>query len=162
MNLILTRPTGGSSSAIAGLTITVINGQPMLTLEDTTRANKILSVAEQDLTFAENRLGSNDWVEIGNAVDADSGYIADFNGTVVFGSAHCENTGANAKDLHLFINNVDQGSIGTLSGGTDATFINNTLNIDFVQGDKIRLRAVQNTGGAIQDTVVKLTVKWRG
>jgi len=158
MGLVLTRSVGGG---IPGLAITVINGQPMLTLEDTTRGNKKLSVGEQVLSYSEANLTNLDWIEIGNASDADTGYIADFDGTVVYGTGHCENTGANMKDIHLFINAVDNGSIGTLMGGANATFNNNVLNLDFSQGDNVRLRAV-GASGAIGDTVVKLTCKWRG
>lgn len=152
-----------ATSGPSDLLMSVINGQPMLTYLDTTRGSpgKRLSVAEQTLIFSENRLSSNDWIEIGNAVDADSGFVVDFDGTVVFATGHCENTGANSKNIHLFINGIDQGSIGTLTGGTNVSFINTTMDIDFVQGDKIRLQAQQGTGGNIQDTVVKLTVKWR-
>jgi hypothetical protein len=148
----------------SGLQMSIINGQPILTFIDDTRggAGKRLSVAEQSLVFSENQLTANDWLDIGSTVDADSGYIADFAGTVVFATAHCENTAANIKNIHLFINNVDQGSIGTLAGGLNATFINTTIDIDFTRGDKIRLQAQQGSGGAIEDTVVKLSIKWRG
>ena len=148
---------------ITGLDITTINGQPMLTLEDTTRGNKILSVAEQTLTYAENQLGDQDWIRVANANDIDSGYVMDFDGTLVFATGHCENTGVGvSKDVRLFINGVDNGVVGTLSGGADVSFTSTTLDIDFSQGDKIRLRADNGAGGAIQDTIVKLTVKWRG
>jgi len=39
--------------ATPGLAQTVINGQPMMTFEDTTRANKILSISEQTYVWAE-------------------------------------------------------------------------------------------------------------
>lgn len=162
---ILTTPNsagGGGGSSIDGLAVTVINGQPMLTLEDTTRADKILSVAEQVVQFAENRLDHNDWIQIGNATDADSSFVADFNGTITFATGHCENTTVNNKDVHLYVNGVDEGSIGSLFGGTNAVFINNTLNVDIAQGDRIRLRAVDDATGRIEDTVIKLTFKWRG
>ncbi len=145
-----------------GMTITTINGQPMLTLVDTTRTDKILSVAEQNLVFSENRLDNLDWIDIGAAVDADSGYIMDFDGTVVFATGHCENTNAFSKTIHLFINGVDQGSLGTLSGGANATFINTTIDLNFSQGDRIRLQAQDGISGFIEDTVVKVSVKWRG
>ena len=162
-------------SAEGGLQLTVINGQPMFTYIDTTRgtgspvgspvSGKRLSVAEQAITFAENALTVNDWVRIGNSNDADNGYIADFDGTVTYATAQCENTNGNSKDIHLFINGIDKGSIGTLisvaSPSGEATFINTTLNVDFVQGDKIRLQAQQGSGAGIGDTVVKLTLKWR-
>jgi len=94
--IVLTRPIGGSS--ITGLTTTIINGHPMLTLEDTTRSDKVLTIAENVLLFAENRLSDLDWIQISNAQDAESGFIATFDGTAVNISAHCENTGANSKE----------------------------------------------------------------
>lgn len=163
-----------TAPAPTGLSTTVINGQTFLTLVDQTRLGgspqtpKILSVAEQALVWAENGLSNLDWVRIGNSNDASSGYIADFDGTVVYATAHCENTGTNAKDIVLYINDASVATLGTLSGGNDATFINNTANIDFSQGDRIQLRALNVAGspsggtGPIQDTVIKLTLKWRG
>jgi len=148
-------------AALPGIAVTTIDGQLVLTVIDTTRANKVLSVAEQVWQFNENALGHLDWIRIGNASDADTGYIANFDGTVVGVSAHCENTGANSKDIHLFVNGVDNGSIGTLSGGANAIFRDNTLDIDFSQDDRIRLQAMGAGTGTIQDTVVKLTIKWR-
>ncbi|MGI0075919.1 MAG: hypothetical protein ACREAU_00755 [Nitrosopumilaceae archaeon] len=159
MALVLTRP---NPSTITGLSVVTINGQPTLVLEDTTRGNKKLSVAEQVLIFSESNLANNDWVQIGDAVDTDSGYVMDFNGTVVYSTGHCENTNANSKDIVLFINGISSGTLGTLIGGTDVQFINNTLDVDFVQGDKIRLQAQNGAGGIIEDSVIKLTVKWRG
>ena len=157
-----------TNPAPTGLTVTVINSQPMLTLEDTTRGGKVLSVGEQSLPFGENALGHNDWLRIGgNATDADSGFIADFDGTVVYATAHCENTQGNSKQIHLFIDGTDVlpvTGIGTLTGpaGTEQTFVNTTLNIDFNRGQKIRLQAQGIATGVILDTVVKLTLKWRG
>ena len=158
------RSKGGGSST--GFTTAVINGQPMVVFGDTTRLEgspataKLLSIGEQPIMYSENKLSKNDWIAIGDAVDADSGYISDFDATIVYASAHCEDTGAESKDVHMYVDGVDTGSIGTLSGGSNATFINNTLDYDLVQGDRIRLRAV-GPGGQIQDTVVKLTLKWR-
>lgn len=160
---VLTRASGSSGGSLPdGLAVVNINGQPTLTLEDSTRADKILSIAEQVLSFSENRLDHNDWIQIGNANDADSGFVADFNGTIVYATGHCENTNANSKDIQLYVNGVDEGSIGSLFGGANAVFINNTLNVDISQGDRIRLRAIDDATGRIEDTVVKLTIKWRG
>lgn len=151
-----------------GLTYTTINGQTMVTFEDPSRPGKQLTVSEQALSVGENVLDHLDWLRIGgNATDADSGFIADFDGTVTYATGHCENTNANAKDIHLIITTpalvvTDAGSIGTLSGGTNATFVNTTLNIDFNQGDRLRLQAIGAGSGNIQDTVAKITLKWRG
>ena len=105
MAFVLTKPDGGGGFA-EGLAITVINGQPMLTLEDTTRGDKILSVGEQGLVFAENQLSNLDWVRIGNANDALTGFIADFDGTIVYAEGHCENAGAASKAIRIFIDEV--------------------------------------------------------
>ena len=149
-------------AVLPGVDITVINGQPTLTLIDTTRLNKILSVAESNLMFAENKVNDNDWIQIGNANDADSSYIAEFDGTLVYASAHCENTGGNSKEIHFYIGAADSATLGTLTGGANATFNNTTLNTDFSQGDRLRIRAHNGAGGDIADTVVRLTLKWRG
>jgi len=163
MAFVLTRPTtSGGSSGIPGMNISIINGQPVLTLKDTTRADKILSIAEVPVVYAENGLNNNDWVEIGNANNAETAYIATLNGTIVSATAQCENVKNNDKNIHLYINNVDQGVIGSLIGPTLDTFINTTLDIDFNQGDSMRLRAKNIVSGRIEDTVIKLILKWRG
>lgn len=171
-----TGATSGSLLGFNGVTwtpvgqpiqVSIINGQPVMTFVDPTRGigsppiGKRLSVTDQLIIFSENQLSNDDWLDIGNAIDADSGYIMEFDGTVTYATAHCEDTGAESKNIHLFINNTDLGSIGSLVGGANASFINNTLDIDFSQGDKIRLQAKAGSAGIIQDTVVKLTVKWR-
>jgi hypothetical protein len=147
----------------SGLTVTVINGQPTLTLIDSTRGDKVLSVSENCFVLSERRLGNNDWVKIGEANSSRSSIIADFDGTVVGITVHCENTSGNEKDIRLWIEDTEVGdiaSINSLSGNIDATFVDTNLNYDFSQGDRIRLRCGDN-GGNIQDTVIKLTVKWR-
>jgi len=149
-------------AVLPGVDITVINSQPMLTLIDTTRLNKVLSVAESNLIFSENKLNDNDWIQIGNANDADASYIAEFDGTLVYASAHCESTGGNSKEIHFYIGAADSATLGTLVAGTNVSFNNVTANVDFSQGDRLRVRAQNGSGGDIQDTVVKLTLKWRG
>ena len=149
-------------AALPGVDVTTIDGQLVFTLVDTTRGNKVLSVAEQPLLFADNDLSDLEWMEIGDANNADSGYIMDFDGTVVFATGHCEDTGGNSKEIHLYIEGVDSATLGTLSGGADVSFSDNTLDVDFSQGDKIQCRAHDGSGGEIEDTVVKVTVKWRG
>lgn len=142
--------------------VTNINGQPTLTLVDTTRSNKILSVAEQTLIYTKNRLNDLDWIPMGNATGADSGFIADFDGTVVSVTAHCDDTNVSSKDIELYLDGVSQGVIATLSGGSNVSTQNQTLNFDFAQGQKIRVRATNGIAGRIEDTVVKLVTKWRG
>ena len=50
----------------------------------------------------------------------------------------------------------------TVPGALNGVDTDETLNIDFAQGDRIRIRADAGGGNTIGDTVVKLTVKWRG
>lgn len=164
MPIVLTRPVsgGGGGTGVDGLSITNINGQPILTLVDSTRGDKILSVAENPVQYNDNRLQLMDWIGIGNAVHQESAYVADFDGTIVAATGQCENVRNNDKYIHLFINNVNQGEIGRLEGANLDTFINTALNIDFNQGDQIRLQARGGIAGPIEDTVIKLILKWRG
>jgi hypothetical protein len=138
----------------------VINGQPTIVFLDTVRS-KTLSVSENPVVFSDSRLDNLQWIRIGNTINANSGYISEFDGTLTYASAYCVDTGLATKNIHLYINDTDLGPIGLLSGGTDASFINTTLDIDFNQGDKIRLRAADGIPGKIKDTVIKLVLKWR-
>jgi len=142
-----------------GLELSDINGQDFLTIVDSNRLKR-LSVSENVLTFSEKVASDGKWFSVGNATDADSSYVAKFDGTIVFGSGQCEDTGSNQKDIHIYVNSVDRGTVGTLVGGNNAIFINNTINMDFSQGDTIRARALGSTG-SIQDTVVAIVIKWR-
>jgi len=165
--IVLTRPLAvpSSGTTITGLSTTVINGQPMLTYDDPARADKTLSISEQNHIFSRGRLSGNDWIRIANTSHAQAGFVAEFDGCVCYASGHCEETGASAKDIHLFIDGMDMGSIGTLAGGDNAKFTNTVLNIDFTQGQVIRLRAIDTTGypsASIQDTVITVTIKHRG
>lgn len=162
MAFVLTRPTSSGGIGIPGMTITNINGQNVLTLEDTTRGNKILSVSENPIMFSDNVLSNNDWISIGNARDADTAYVSELDATIVMAIGECENPGNNDKNIHLYINNVDLGTIGSFNGNVVDAFVNTTMNIDVNQGDTIRLRAKDGVAGKIQDTIIKLTLKWRG
>ena len=141
--------------------ISTINGQPIMTYTDTTRT-ETLSVESNTYSFGENKVSHLDWIiPAGNANDADSGHVMPLDGTIVFTTAHCEDTDGNSKDIHVFVEGVDQGSAGTLSGGANATFTNTTEDHDFSQGDRIRVQAMGSGTGDIKDTVVNVTVRWR-
>lgn len=144
-----------------GLSVTTINGQEILTLVDTTRSDKILSVGDTSVTWSENKIGNNDWIEIGNSVDALSGYVVPLNATIVKITAHTSDNKGITKPIQLYIDGVLDGTIGTFAGGAgEDTFRNVTLNIDVTQDQKLRLRG--GTGGTIEDTVITLWLKWRG
>lgn len=157
--IVLLRPAGGGGG-VSNITISTINGQPVPTFEDATRS-KQLSVADQPITFSENNLSNLDWLQVGNASDADSGYIADLDGTIVAAVGQCEDAGPNDKEIHVYVNGSDIGTLGNLGPGSGVSFINNTIDLDFSRGDLIRLRAHNGNGGVIEDTIVKLTLKWR-
>lgn len=144
-----------------GISVTTINGQEVLTLVDTTRANKILSVGDTSITWSENRVKNNDWLQIGSAVDALSGYIVPMNATIVKATGHTEDNNGNTKNINLYINGVNDGAIVLFTGLSGEDSYNSTTdNIDVSQGDKLRLRGA--TGGKIEDTVITLWLKWRG
>jgi hypothetical protein len=147
---------------LGGLTVTTIGGQEVLTLEDTTRANKVLSIETTPVVWSENRITNNDWMSIGNAVDADSGYVLPLNATIVKVSMHTADDNNNSKGIDLYIDGVNNGNIAAftaVNGENEVTDV--TLNIDVNAGQKIRLRG-DAAGGVIEDTVVTVWLKWRG
>jgi hypothetical protein len=147
-----------------GLAVTTIGGQNVLTLIDSTRSNKVLSVESTDLTWSENRLGNNEWLQIGSAVDSTSGYIMPLDATIVMVTAQTADDNNNTKAIDLYIDGVS-----TTAGIVDFnpavngenTYSDTTLNIDVAAGEKLQLRGA-STGGFIEDVVVTLWVKWRG
>ena len=156
-------------STILGFTIKSIGGsgspgQTQLFIQDTSRGSpfKELSVQESALTFSDNIVQNNGWVEIGNAVDALSGYIVPMNATIVRVTAHTSSKPAAAKDLDLYVNgSVNTAGVVTFAAGAgESSFTDITLNIDVDAGDKIRLRGAA-TGGQIEDTVVTFWLRWR-
>lgn len=149
-----------SLMGFGNLNVAIIGGQEVLTLVDTTRGNKVLSIETSALTWSENRVSNNDWLQIGNANDSRTGYIVPWNATIVKVTAHTANNRGNVKPILLYVNGVNVGSIATFNGPSgEDSFINDAENIDLVAGDKIRLRG--GTGGRIEDVVVTLWIKWR-
>lgn len=133
--------------------------EPMGFSPDATRSNKILSSESFTLIFSESRLSNMDWIQIGGATDADSGFIMPFDGTIVRATAHCENTRGNVFNFQFYKNAVSVGSILQLAGSGQQTAAAVDLDFDFDAGDKLRMRAVGSN--YIEDTVIVVWVKWR-
>lgn len=146
---------------VNGLKATVINGQTMVTLTDTSRGGKELSVAEQDITFSANRVGHLGWLSVGNATHADAAYILDYDGTVVAASGLCVETSGNIKVIRVNLNGVEH-TLGVLGPAVNSAFSTTILDVDFNQGDSMKVRAYNGSGEIIRDVIVKITVKWRG
>lgn len=145
---------------LGGVTISTINAQQVLTLVDTTRANKILSVSETEFIWSENRVSNNDWISIGGARDAQTGHIMPMNGTIVRITAHTSDDNNVAKVINLYLDGALSGGVGTFAGaGGESTIVDAAYNVDFIQGQKLRLRA--GGGGKIEDTTISIFVKWR-
>lgn len=151
-----------SISGLGGLSVTTIGGQEVLTLVDTTRSNKVLSVETSAITWAENNITNNDWVRIGNSTDASSGYVVPLDATIVKVVAHTSDDNGNSKDIDLYIDGSNNGAIVSFTAVSgENEFTDNTLNIDVDAGEKIRLRG-DAAGGLIDDTVITIWLKWRG
>ena len=74
-----------------------------------------------------------------------------------------ENPNGSTFDLDLFIDGaLSTAGIATLTGTGIDTDFDTTLNIDFTQGQRLRLQADRTAGSTVmQDTVVNLLVRWR-
>jgi len=144
---------------IPDISMSDINGQQIATIPDSTRADKELSVDSNTFMWSENALSNNDWIEIAGARDADSGYIMPLDGTIVMATAHCENAQeASTINIYNGASTTPVAAAGSFVVSPNAQFVNTTLNVDFNQGDRIRLR---NVGGNLRDTAVSIFVKWR-
>jgi hypothetical protein len=135
-------------------------GETQLFITDPARS-KTLSIAEFTMTYSENNVGNNDWLEIGSASDATSGYVIPYDATLVRATAHVA-TSSSAKGIDLYIDGTATSPLITLpsGGGAEAEIVDGTLNIDIAAGQKVRLRGA-STGGQIGDTVVTLWFRWR-
>jgi len=139
-----------------------INGEYILCYNDPNRSDKILSVNDIYLSFGENRISSNDWIiPVANASSADSSHIAFKDATIVSAFYNCEDANGLSKDINLYINDTLETTLFTTlpNDNTYQQEINNSLNIDVLSGDRIRVRG--GSGGNIEDTVVCLIIKWR-
>ena len=136
--------------------------QTLLAYTDAGRS-KTLSVESHTFQWADNKVKDNDWIKIGSAGDADSGWVMPLDATIVGVTAHTEDTGGgNTYAIDLYIDAVDSGPVAILTGGADVADTDPTLNIDVDAGEKIRLRADRTAGaGDMQDTTVALLIKWR-
>lgn len=143
------------------LSIQTIDGEPMLTLVDSSRGDKVLTTDSTSLLFADDSLSNLEWVEIGDANNTDSGYIMRHAGTIIGVTGHCENTNGNTKTIDLFVNEAVASTIGTLTTASTQAFFNNNVNLDFAADDKIRLRAGSGGGGSVEDCVFGVWLKWR-
>jgi hypothetical protein len=155
----------GISDIIGGVETTIIDGQPVPTFVDTTRANKILSIETACIPWSRNKINNDDYLKAnGDANDADAGWICPQTATLVKATGVTADDGGNTKDINLYVNGaLDTASI--LSFSPTATGQNTdrdiTLNIDVAQDDIIHLRG-SAAGGEIQDVAVTLYFKWRG
>ena len=138
------------------------NDHPVYT--DTTKGNKVLTVATHSITFSDASLSPNAWMNIGAASDAATGYVPLYDATIVGATYECEDDGTVSRPLNLWINTTNTLTLFTTdgSGGVQAGQ-NTTLNVDITTAQLIRIRA-GTAGGppiALGDIIVTLYIKWR-
>ena len=98
----------------------------------------------------------------GNSNDALNGWIAPLDSTLIRVTAHTSDDKGNSKEVDLYIDGANNGAVVSfVAVAGENEFIDETLNIDIDQGEKIRLRG-DAAGGKIEDTVITLWFKWRG
>lgn len=143
-----------------GLSVSTIGGQPVLTIVDATRGNKVLSVAEHTITWDTNEIDNDKWVKTSLSETDEASIVLPLNATAVFASAYCVDADAKSKDVLAFVDTTSQGSIGTLAGIGPQNFTNTTLNIDINAGQRFRLKG-NLTGDKIKQTIINIIFKWR-
>ena len=147
---------------LTSLTFTDINGQSILTHIDTTRSSKVLSIDSHPYVFANNTIDDNEWMDIGDASNADVGITMPLDGTIVMATGQTEDDNGNTFEMDVYIDGVDSGSVGTLTGGANSEFQTTTVDLDFTQGQKIRVRGDRTAGSTeLGDVAVVIIVRWR-
>lgn len=131
-------------------------------IEDVTRGKKKLSTNEYLLEFSKAAVGDQDWVAPQGRLDSLAAYTCPYDATVVASSTHVVDTGSSTFELRVYINGVDSGSIGTITGVGEQADTEVTLNIDVSRGDLIRIKATRTVGtGELSEPITKLFLKWR-
>ena len=125
---------------------------------DVTRSNKKLSVESSVFRFEEFELHERDWLIFGEVSNSLTGIIVPYDCTVVRSTMHVRTCGS-TLDINLVIDNIDNGSILTVSSGSDLTSYNTDINIDVNAGQKLRLQS--HLSGPALDVVINLWIKWR-
>ena len=137
--------------------VDVINGNNIPVFWDANRG-KNLSIETHYMLFSEAYVNATEWFSISKATDAESSYIAEFDGTIVGVSGYCVD--ANPTGIDLYINGTKVSTIVNFQNTGGPESVNEQLlNIDITQGDRIRIR--NNGGNALADTNISLRVKWR-
>ncbi len=131
--------------------------------EDRGSGDVVYSVESQTYQFSDNSIDDNDWIDIGGASDALSGFIMPLDATIVSVTAHTEDANGNDYNIDVYVDQVlDTAGIANLAGAAEESDSDPTLNIDVDAGQKINLRADRQSGsGKLGDTVIVLTVRWR-
>jgi len=147
---------------LTSLTFTDINGQSILTHIDTSRSSKVLSIDSHPYMFANNTLDDAEWMDLGDASNTDVGITMPLDGTIVMATGQTEDDNGNTFQMDVYIDGVDSGSVGTLTGGANSEFQSTTLDLDFTQGQKLRVRGDRSAGsGELGDVNVVIIVRWR-
>ncbi len=146
---------------ISGLTIVNIDAQPTLVITDTTRTGSPqLSVETTAITWAEAFVSDNDWISIGNAIDALSGFIIPHKARIVKITAHTEDDNNISKAFDLYIDGASQSLFAFTAVNGENEFQQVNTDIQVAKDTKLRVRATNTPSGSIGDTVITLWLKW--
>ncbi len=149
------------AAGLAGVSLSTINGQEILTQIDGTRSNKVLSINETRHSFSNPTLSDLEWMSIGSADHAALGQIIRENGTIIASDFTTVGT-TSTFSLDLYINGALNSSIHTGITGTNQKESIDTIDIDVSAGDIIQVRAARTSGSTdMDDTVISLITKWR-
>lgn len=142
------------------LALSLINGTEHVTRYDSNLLRQV-SVETTGYLWAEAAIGNTEWIQIAHATNTRSGHLIPYDAVIVGATAHCENSSGATKPLALYVNDTEiNGALITIpDDGQNSTIIDMGLNIPVLQGDLLRLRG-NGGGGAVNDTVIKLYLKW--
>jgi len=153
---------------LPGVGFTTIDGQEILTMIDSSRSNKILSVEKVNYLFSKTTVSNGSYLYFGDITSSSAGYVIPMNATLV-GISYHKRTGDNINmryDLYVDGSSHFQGIIyGT--GSSEEKISDNALDVDLIKNQKIAIRATQTSGGgghnnSHYDVSITLYFRWRG
>lgn len=144
--------------AFAGLSFTTIAGEQILTLMDTTRGTKKLSVEKVNYLYTKSSVSNGTYLYVGYLTSSIVGYVMPMNATIVGIALHVIDGNNTTIQYDLYVNGALHTS-NLINGVSSAEIKNvvNTLDIDINQSDKLAMRGLR-TSGSSSHTEVSLTL----
>jgi hypothetical protein len=121
------------------------------------------SYAEMVVTFGDKYTQKRDWIRLGYNKHTYAGFVFPENGVITKITGHTTYAkGSGNKNIDLYINDTVYPGVLTFTADDQEEKVwNNNLNIQFSQGDKLRLRVNMPSSAKLYTVTFGVWFKWR-